>query len=132
MNQETETLLPEPERTPAAYWRDLHRARLVVGQLRDEALASGEPFQVADLALDATALDELWDGLDRVDTHFWKDESFRRYMEPGRRRWGSAPRAPLVEVLGGRIDVQDVRSGCNEAGVSEVIKCNCHSTSGKP
>ena len=61
--------------------RDLHRARLVVGQLRDEALASGEPFQVADLALDATALDELWDGLDRVDTHFWKDESFHRYME---------------------------------------------------
>ena len=44
MNQETETLLPEPERTPAAYRRDLHRARLVVGQLRDEALASGEPW----------------------------------------------------------------------------------------
>ena len=39
MNQETETLLPEPERTPAAYRRDLHRARLVVGQLRDEAPA---------------------------------------------------------------------------------------------
>ena len=107
MNQETENLLPEPERTPAAYRRDLHRARLVIGQLRDEALASGEPFQVADLALDATALDELWDGLDRVDTHFWKDESFRRYMEPGRRRWGSAPSA-----LGGSSGGADRRSGC--------------------
>ena len=121
MNQETENLLPEPERTPVAYRRDLHRARLVVGQLRDEALASGEPFQVADLALDATALDELWDGLDRVDTHFWKDEIFRRYMEPGRRRWGSAPRAPLVEVLGGRIDVQDACGGVRLGRSGSVI-----------
>ena len=27
------------------------------------------------------ALDELWDGLDRVDTHLWEEESFRRYMD---------------------------------------------------
>ena len=38
-------------------------------------------LKVPDLALDAAALDDLWDGLDRVDTHFWKAESFRRYME---------------------------------------------------
>ena len=122
MNQETENLLPEPERTPAAYRRDLHRARLVVGQLRDEALASGEPFQVADLALDATALDELWDGLDRVDTHFWKDESFRRYMEPGRRRWGSAPQSALGGSSGGgRIDVQDACGGVRLGRSGSVI-----------
>ena len=53
----------------------------MIGQLRDEATASGESFQGADLALDAAALDELWDGLDRVDTHFWEEESFRRYMD---------------------------------------------------
>ena len=46
---EEETLLPQPERPPAAYQRDLHRARLVIGQLRDDALASGQLFQVADL-----------------------------------------------------------------------------------
>ena len=62
MVNESETLTHESERTPAAYRRDLHRARLVIGQLRDDALASGQPFQVADLALDAAALDELWDG----------------------------------------------------------------------
>ena len=45
---------------------------------RDRSLASGEPFQVADLALDAAALDELWDGLDRVDSHFWEMESLGR------------------------------------------------------
>ena len=90
MTHESETALPEPERTPADYQRDLYRARLVIGQLRDKALASGQPFQVADLALDAGALDELWDGLDRVDTHFWQEESFRRYM-------GSKPEAPSAE-----------------------------------
>ena len=100
MNQETETLLPEPERTPAAYRRDLHRARLVVGHLRDEALASGVPFQVAGLALDATALDELWDGLDRVDTHFWKDESFRRYMESRGEALGAEPHRPWWKFWG--------------------------------
>ena len=64
IDHKTETLESEPERTPAVYQRDLHQARLVIGQLRDEALTSGQPFQVADLALDAAALDDLWDGLD--------------------------------------------------------------------
>ena len=87
MINEAETLLSRLERTPAAFRRDVYRARLVIGQLRDAALASGEPFQAADLALDAAALDELWDGLDRVDTHFWEEESYREYME--RRSEGS-------------------------------------------
>ena len=84
----------QPERTPSAYQRDIHRARLVIGQPREDALASGQPFQVAGLILDAAALDDLWDGLDRVDTHFWKEESFRRYRESGRETptaGGSAP-----------------------------------------
>ena len=55
----------------------------MIGQLRLEATASGKSFQGADLALDAAALDELWDGLDRVDTHFWEEESFLRYMDSG-------------------------------------------------
>lgn len=84
MINEAETLRPERERTTAAYRRDLYRARLVIGQLRDEVPASGEPFQVADLALDAAALDELWDCLDRIDSHFWKEGDFRRYMESRR------------------------------------------------
>ena len=46
-------------------------ARQVIGRLRDEGLETGEPFQVGDRALDAAALDALWDGLDRVDSHFW-------------------------------------------------------------
>ena len=81
MTHETETQPPEPERTPTAYQRDLHRARLVIGQLREDALDSWEPFHVGNLVLDAAALDELWDGLDRMDTHFWKEASFRQYME---------------------------------------------------
>ena len=81
MTNETETPRPEPERTPAAYRRDLYRARLVIGQLRDEVLASGKPFQVGGLALDAADLDELWDGLDRIDSRFWKEASYRQHME---------------------------------------------------
>ena len=100
MTHATETPTSETGRTPDAYRRDLHRTRLVIGQLRDPALATREPFQVGDLALDAAALDDIWDSLDRGDTHFWEDESFRRYMEsrsealpagdntPGGRFWG--------------------------------------------
>ena len=46
-------------------------ARQVIGRLRDEGLETGEPFRVGDRALDAAALDALWDGLDRVDSHCW-------------------------------------------------------------
>ena len=49
MNHEAETVRPKPERTPAAYRRDLHRSRLVIGQLRDDALAKGLPFKILDL-----------------------------------------------------------------------------------
>ena len=52
--------MTEPQRTPNAHRRDLYRARLIIGHLKDKALASGEPFHVADLALDAAFLDELW------------------------------------------------------------------------
>ena len=45
MTHDMETLLPCPQRTPAAYRRDLYRTRLVIGQLRDEAMASGDPFR---------------------------------------------------------------------------------------
>ena len=89
MTDATETLTPEPERTPAAYRRDLLLARQVIGRLRDDALDSGEHFHVGNLVLDAAALDELWDGLDRVDTRFWEEESFRRHMESR----AEAPRA---------------------------------------
>ena len=69
------------ERTPGARaGAHLRRARLVIGQLRDDAQESGEPFHVADLALDAAALDELWDGLDRIDSHFWNDVESRQQM----------------------------------------------------
>ena len=52
MMHEEETLLLEPERTRTA---------------------RGESFQVADLALGAAILDELWDSRDRVDSHFWEE-----------------------------------------------------------
>ena len=81
MTDAPETRLPKPERTPAAYRRDLHQARQVIGQLRDDAVETGTPFHVGNLALDAAALVKLWDGLDRVDTHFWEEKSLRRYME---------------------------------------------------
>ena len=55
----TEIQVSRPERPTAAYRRDLYRARLVIGQIRDEALASGEPVQVAGLALAAAARDEF-------------------------------------------------------------------------
>ena len=110
MNQEAETLIPEPERTPEAYWRDLYRARLVIGQPRDKAMASGDPFQVADLALDAAALDDIWDGLDRVDSHFWEEKSFRRYMES---REGALPAGTERPggSSGGWLAVQDACGG---------------------
>ena len=41
-----------PQRNPAAYRRDLHLARQVVGRLRDEALGTGEAFHVGALALE--------------------------------------------------------------------------------
>ena len=50
----------------------------MIGQLWDQALGSGEAFQVGDRALDAAALDALWDGLDRVDSHFWQVEELDR------------------------------------------------------
>ena len=81
MTHDMATLVPGPEWTPAAYRRDLYWARLVTGQLRDQAMASREPLQAADLGLDSAALDALWHGLDRVDNHFWEEESFRRYLE---------------------------------------------------
>ena len=57
--------MTQPRRTPAVYRRDLYRARQVVGKLRDDAMESGDVFQVGDRALDVAALDALWDGLDR-------------------------------------------------------------------
>ena len=91
MNHEAQTLFPEPERTPAAYWRDLLLARQVIAQLRDHALDSDEPFHVGDLTLEAAALDALWDGLDRVDSHFWHEENMERIRRNARerpaRRW---------------------------------------------
>jgi hypothetical protein len=56
--------MPEPQRTPAVYRRDLWLARQAIGELRDQALESGAAFQVGPRALDAAALDGLWDGLD--------------------------------------------------------------------
>ena len=53
--------MTEPRRSPMAYRRDLYLARQVVGQLRDEAWETGESFQVGGHALDAAALDALWD-----------------------------------------------------------------------
>ena len=46
----------------------------MIGQLRDQALESGYTFQVGPRALDTADLDALWDGLDRVDSHFWQAE----------------------------------------------------------
>ena len=81
MNHEKETLLPEPKRTPEAYRPNLLLARQVIAQLRDQAREAEDPFHVGDLDLDTAALDALWDGLDQEDSHFWENESFRRYME---------------------------------------------------
>ena len=63
--------MTEPQRNPTAYRRDLLLPRQVVAQLRDPAMEADEPLRVEDLTLDAAALDALWDGLDRVDSHFW-------------------------------------------------------------
>ena len=63
--------LTEPQRTPAAYRRDLLLPRQVVAQLTDRALEADGPLRVEDLPLAAAALDALWDGPDRVDIHFW-------------------------------------------------------------
>ena len=71
-------LMPDPQRTSAADRRDLWLARQVIGQLRDQALESGDTFHVGDRALDAATLDALWDGLDRVDSHFWHAEGLEQ------------------------------------------------------
>ena len=89
MNHEADPALPKPKRTPAAYRRDLLLARQVIAQLRDQAMEAGEPFHVGDLAIDA-----MWDGLDRVDSHFWHEEGMERVRRnahpaerPARRWW---------------------------------------------
>ena len=61
--------MTEPQRAPTAYRRDLFLSRQVVASLRDQTLESGVAFHVGNLALDS-----LWDGLDRVDSHFWEVE----------------------------------------------------------
>jgi hypothetical protein len=66
--------MADSRRTPAAYRRDLFLARQVIGQLRDQALESGDSFHVENRTFDAADLDALWDGLDRVDSHFWQVE----------------------------------------------------------
>ena len=99
--------MTEPGRSPTSYRRDLYLARQVVGQLRDEARETGEPLQVGGHALDAAALDTLdalWDGLYRVDTHFWHALiSGTRKVSNGSGATtsspGSTPRG-LVEVRG--------------------------------
>ena len=91
MTNKAGTLLLEPERTLAAYRRDLYRARLVIVQLRDETMASGSPFQVADPALDATAPDELWDGLEPTS---WKKNRSASTWSPGQNLRWRGPSAP--------------------------------------
>ena len=83
MTNATETLTQELERTSPAYRRDLLLARQVIAKLRDEAMETGTPFHVGNLALDT-----LWYGLDRIDTHFWHAESFHPHMES---RTGTRP-----------------------------------------
>ena len=76
MTNATETLTPKPERTPATYRRDLLLARLVIRQLRDDALETGTPFHLGNLALDAEGLDVLWDATNIVlmKGHDWVSE----------------------------------------------------------
>ena len=100
-----------PERTPAAYRRDLLLARQVIAQLRDAAMETRTPFHVGNLALDAAALDTLWDGLDRVDIHFWEEGSFPPLHEVQDGSPAVREAATLVAVLGSRIDIQDARGG---------------------
>ena len=52
MTHEAETLLPEPQRTPAAYQRDLRLTRQVSAQLRDQPMDADDPFHVGNLALE--------------------------------------------------------------------------------
>ena len=65
--------MPEPQRTSAAYRRDLWLDRQVIGQLRDQALECGDTFHIGNRALEA-----LWDGLERVDSHFWQGRGLER------------------------------------------------------
>ena len=62
-------------RTSARYRRDLAKAREILGFLMEQAQESGSPFvmerRMGTKSYDADDLDELWDGLDRVDSHFW-------------------------------------------------------------
>ena len=66
--------MSDTNRAPAVYRQNLFLARQLIAVLRDRALESGEPLHVGDLAFDAAALDALWDGLDRLDSHFWHME----------------------------------------------------------
>ena len=107
MNEETETLRPESERTPVAYRRDLYRARLVIGQFRDEALASGEPFQVAGLALDAPPWMRFGTGSIGLTRASGKRSPTAATWTPGRKSRRQASSAP-----GGNSGRRDSRLGC--------------------
>ncbi len=45
MTHEAETPLPEPQRTPAAYQRDLRLTRQVSAQLRDQPMDADDPLR---------------------------------------------------------------------------------------
>ena len=81
MNHETETALPEPQRTPSAYRRDLLQARQVIAQLRGQAMEAGEPFHAGAspwTLRTSMPCGTAWTGWTSTSG---KEESFRRYME---------------------------------------------------
>ena len=71
-------------RTSPRYRRDLAQVREILAFLREQAQASDSPFVMGATRYDAADLDELGDGLDRLDTHFWHLDQM------GLDEWGNA------------------------------------------
>ena len=80
-------------------WKPTEGTCLVIGQLRAEAMA-----------MDTAALDALWDGLDRVGTHFWKAEASAVTWNPGREPSRQDPSTPSGSS-GGRVVVHHTHGG---------------------
>ena len=70
--------MTEPQRTSEAYRRDLLLARQVIAQLRDQAMEADEAPPRRGPGPGRSRPRRLWDGLDRVDTHFWHVDGLER------------------------------------------------------
>ena len=107
MTHDMATLITGLEWTPAAYRRGLYRARLVIGQLRDQAMASRGPSRSRIWAWTPPPSMHSGMGWTVSTTTSGKRKVSAGTWSPGKKRCRQEPNAP-----GGSSGGPDSRPGC--------------------